>query len=528
MKIILSGYGKMGHAVERILQEESLTCVTTTNNLRRLDPAICRDAVCIDFSTPAALRDHYAFLAQHFKAVVIGTTGWQDIKDLVEDCFQSNGTPMIHASNFSIGANLLFKSVQDLGTQLADLGTCFQAHLTETHHTQKLDAPSGTAKRLAELFTQSSGLPISIQAERIGEVTGIHNLTLTGPSDRLTLEHEALDREGFARGAILAAKIANRMADQPDTNRQKVYEFQEVLRKQHTGNKKRWQGCGTALITPFRDGQVDQKALRQLVQSQVAAGIHFLVPLGTTAETPCLETEEKLQILTIVREEAPHLPLLAGAGSNSTHITCQNIRRLNTLPIQGYLLATPYYNKPTQQGLYEHFRTAAAQTDKDIILYNVPGRTGVNLLPDTVLRLSEIPNIVGIKEASGNYAQICEIIRQAPTGFSVLSGNDDETLSLMSSGADGVISVASNLLPKAMSNLCELLEQERMTEARALHLRLLPFFKACFIESNPIPIKAALADLGRIQNELRLPLTPASNSTHQTLEAALAPLQDLL
>lgn len=296
----------------------------------------------------------------------------------------------------------------------------------------------------------------------------------------------------------------------------------------HTRPLQPWTGCGTALITPFQQQAVDQKALRHLVRRQVNAGIHFLVPLGTTAETPCLEDDEKMHILSVIREEAPRTPLLVGAGSNSTAATCRNLKKLANSPADGFLLVTPYYNKPTQQGLWEHFRTLAESTDKDIILYNVPGRTGVNLSAETTLRLAELPNIVGIKEASGNYSQICEIIRNAPTGFSILSGNDDEVLSLMCSGAHGVISVASNIVPASMVHLCERLLHQDLEAARELHLRLLPLFKHCFVESNPIPVKAALAQLGLIQNELRLPLTPATENTQTLLKQTLAQLNDLL
>lgn len=291
--------------------------------------------------------------------------------------------------------------------------------------------------------------------------------------------------------------------------------------------RKLWSGCGTALVTPFHQQELDQEALRKLVHRQLDAGIHFLVPLGTTAETPCLTWDEKLRILEIVRQEAPSTPLLVGAGTNATATTRENLLRLRNSPADGFLLVTPYYNKPTQEGLWEHFRILSESTEKPIVLYNVPGRTGVNLLPETTLRLAELPNIAGIKEASGNYAQICEIIRHAPEDFSVLSGNDDETFSLMCSGADGVISVASNLVPQLMSKLCELLMNHQVEAARKLHLRLLPLFKHCFLESNPIPVKAALAQLGWIHNELRLPLTPATANTQQILLSTLSHLQDL-
>lgn len=294
-------------------------------------------------------------------------------------------------------------------------------------------------------------------------------------------------------------------------------------RRERPQNRKRWSGCGTALITPFlEDGRIDFDAWRRLLHRQTEAGIHFLVPLGTTGETPCLEDTEKLHLLETAREEAAGRPLLVGAGTNSTAGTVRNLARLPEA--DGYLIVTPYYNKPTQQGLLAHFRAVAESTDKDLILYNVPGRTGVNLSAETTLRLAEIPNIAGIKEASGNYAQISEILRNAPAGFSVLSGNDDETLSLMGTGADGVISVASNIDPARMAALTEALLRGDFAAARELHFRLAPLFRNCFVESNPIPAKAGMAALGLIRNILRLPLTPATESTCQLMEQTVRDL----
>ena len=279
-------------------------------------------------------------------------------------------------------------------------------------------------------------------------------------------------------------------------------------------------GCGTALFTPFRDGKVDEAAMAATVRRQVEAGIHFLVPLGTTGETPCLSVAERQRVLEITRENAPGKTLLVGGGTNSLTATLESMAQLPGA--DAYLIVVPYYNKPNQTGLYEYYKAVAGSTDKPIVIYNVPGRTGDNITAETTLRLAEeIPNIIAIKEASGNYKQISEIIRCKPEGFSVLSGNDDETLSLMATGADGVVSVASNVAPKEMVALVEALQQDDMVKARELHYRLMPLFKNLFIEPNPIPGKAAMARLGLMENELRLPLVPASARTEELINKTL-------
>ena len=283
-------------------------------------------------------------------------------------------------------------------------------------------------------------------------------------------------------------------------------------------------GCGTALITPFKDGAVDYDALAALVDRQVAAGIHFLVPLGTTAETPCLSDDEKVEILKLCRAHAPKLTLLVGAGTNSLTGTLRNIDLLAPHGADAFLIVTPYYNKPTQNGLYEYFKAVAAHSPKPIVLYNVPGRTGVNITDATTLRVAAEPNVAAIKEASSNYAQISKILTAAPEGFQVFSGNDDETLSLMATGASGVISVASNVVPDKMAALCNALMAGDYATARDLFRILLPLCKNCFVESNPIPVKEAIAQMGLIRNELRLPLTKATEATAAIMNKTLKDL----
>lgn len=286
-----------------------------------------------------------------------------------------------------------------------------------------------------------------------------------------------------------------------------------------------FKGLATALVTPFVDGEVDWQAFRNLVRRQVEAGVDFLVPLGSTAETPCLTDAEKVKILEIAREESNGLPIVAGAGSNSLTATVRNMRLLDGHGADAYLIVVPFYNKPTQEGLYQYFKAVAEETDRQVILYNVPGRTGTNMKTETTLRLAEIPNITAVKEASGNLAQIIDIKRQAPEGFAVLSGNDDQTLPLMACGADGVISVASNVAPEQMKALTRAVAASDLKEAIRLNNRLMPLYHACFVESNPIPAKAALSLMGLCSDEMRLPLLPATVGTRTLLADVLRKLQ---
>ncbi|MBR1927687.1 MAG: 4-hydroxy-tetrahydrodipicolinate synthase [Bacteroidales bacterium] len=283
-------------------------------------------------------------------------------------------------------------------------------------------------------------------------------------------------------------------------------------------------GCGTALATPFKDGEVDFEAYKRLVSRQVEAGIHFLVPLGSTAETPCLSDDEKVELLRITRELCPDRPVVAGVGTNSPAATIRNIRLLEPYGPDAWLVVVPYYNKPTQQGLYEYFSAIAASTGKPVVAYNVPGRTGTNMTAETTLRIASIPGIVAVKEASGKLDQIGEIVRNRPEGFQVLSGNDDQTFPVMRFGGDGVISVASNVAPRLMVQLTEAAAAGDWAEAEALDARLAPLYDACFVESNPIPAKAALSILGFCEPDMRLPLTAAVPSTFDVMRKVLEDL----
>ena len=286
-------------------------------------------------------------------------------------------------------------------------------------------------------------------------------------------------------------------------------------------------GCGTALITPFKNGEVDYEAFAALVDRQVEAGIDFLVPLGTTGETPCLEDDERIKVLQIAKEHSQGRPVVVGGGTNSLQHTIRSMQMLEPYGVDAFLIVVPYYNKPTQEGQYQYFKAVAEATEKPIVLYNVPGRTGANMTAETCLRLAQIPNIVAIKEASGNREQIEAILAGAPEGFQVLSGNDDDTLWMMQQGGAGIISVASNVAPKHMADFIGAIREGDMAKAEALNEELTPLFNNCFVESNPIPAKAAMHAMGLIENELRLPLVPCQQSTYDLMVSTIKPL-DLL
>lgn len=278
-----------------------------------------------------------------------------------------------------------------------------------------------------------------------------------------------------------------------------------------------FKGCGTALITPFKNGEVDYSAFAALTDRQVKAGIDFLVPLGTTGETPCLEDDERIKVLQIAKEHSGGLPILVGGGTNSLKHTIRSMKMLDPYGVDAFLIVVPYYNKPTQEGQYQYFKAVAESTDKPVVLYNVPGRTGANMSAETTLRLAEIENVVAVKEASGNRGQIEEILRNAPKDFMVLSGNDDDTLWMMQGGGAGVISVASNVAPEHMVRFIRAIQGGYREKAYKLNEELTPLFTNCFVESNPIPAKAALHAMGFIENEFRLPLVPAQQSTYDLM-----------
>jgi 4-hydroxy-tetrahydrodipicolinate synthase len=287
-----------------------------------------------------------------------------------------------------------------------------------------------------------------------------------------------------------------------------------------------WSGVGTALVTPFTEsGALDERAFRALVQRQIDAGVHFLVPCGTTGETPTLTAAERDRVVSITVEiAAGRVPVLAGVGGYDTAEVAEQAAHVERLGVQGLLSVTPYYNKPTQEGLFRHYERIASRTSLPIVVYNVPGRTGCNVEPRTLVRLAAIDTIVGVKEASGNMAQICEVCRVVPEGFSVLCGDDALALPSMAVGARGLISVASNVVPDRMARLVDLALAGDYAAARAEHLALLPFMLVNFIESNPIPVKAAMAMLGLCEEVYRLPMVPPSDASRARIREVLSGL----
>jgi len=285
-------------------------------------------------------------------------------------------------------------------------------------------------------------------------------------------------------------------------------------------------GVGTALVTPFtQSGALDEVGVRRLGRRQIDAGVHFLCPCGTTGESPTLTDGERTRIVEILVDEANGaVPVLAGAGGNNTTEVIHQADAMRHAGASGLLSVTPYYNKPTQEGLYQHYKAIAESTSLPIIVYNVPGRTGVNVEVATLARLAQIPNIVGVKEASGNVTQMCEICRALPHDFIVLSGDDALTLPLMAVGGRGIISVASNEIPFEMAQMVEAAERGDFAAARGIHARILPLMLGNFIESNPIPVKAAMAAMGLLDEHYRLPLCAPKPESRQKIADVLKEL----
>lgn len=282
-------------------------------------------------------------------------------------------------------------------------------------------------------------------------------------------------------------------------------------------------GCGTALVTPFRrDQSLDEETLRKLVRRQIDAGIDFLVPCGTTGESPTLTRAEHLRVVEIAIEEAKgKVPVLAGAGGYNTREVVELAREIEHLGADGILSVTPYYNKPTQEGLYQHYRAIASAIPLPIVVYSVQGRTGVNVEPATLARLAQIENIVGVKEASGNIGQMANIVHEVPERFTVLSGDDAVTIPLMALGGRGVISVVSNEIPAAMAQLAQCCLNGDFAGARAIQSRYLPLMNVNFVESNPIPVKSAMGLMGLLDPVYRLPMCPPSAANLAKIEKVL-------
>jgi len=282
-------------------------------------------------------------------------------------------------------------------------------------------------------------------------------------------------------------------------------------------------GCGTALVTPFRrDLSLDEETLRKLVQRQIEAGINFLVPCGTTGESPTLSRAEHLRVVEITLEEAHgKVPVVAGAGGYNTQEVIELARELEHMGANGLLSVTPYYNKPTQEGLYQHYKAIASSTRLPIIVYSVQGRTGVNVEPSTLARLAQIENIVAVKEASGNIGQMANVLHEVPSTFDVLSGDDAITIPLMALGGRGIISVVANQIPGEMTQLAQACLRGDFDTARKIQARFLPLMNVNFVESNPIPVKASMGLMGLLDPNFRLPLVPPSATNLTKIESAL-------
>lgn len=286
------------------------------------------------------------------------------------------------------------------------------------------------------------------------------------------------------------------------------------------------EGVMTALVTPFKNGSIDYESYERLIEWQIASGVKGLLFLGTTGEAPSISMEEREEIIRFAVEKVrKRVPVVVGTGTNSTEKTIHMTKQAEELGADCALVVTPYYNKPVQEGLYQHYAAIAKSTSIPIIIYNVPSRTGVNILPETVVRLArDFENIIGIKEASGNMAQIDMLIlklKDVREDFHVWSGNDDQAFHVMCSGGSGVVSVLSNVAPRETQQMCEKIANGDLSGARELHLKLFPLMKALFVETNPIPVKYAVSKLGYCENELRLPLVKASESTMKAVDEAL-------
>jgi 4-hydroxy-tetrahydrodipicolinate synthase len=282
-------------------------------------------------------------------------------------------------------------------------------------------------------------------------------------------------------------------------------------------------GIYTALVTPFKNGSLDEEGLKRLIEFQVQGGVDGIVPCGTTGEASTLSYEEHERVIAlVVKFVNGRVPVISGTGSNSTHETIEMTEVARKLGSDMVLLVAPYYNRPTQEGLYQHFKAVAQGVDLPIILYNIPTRTGVNMLPELVARLAEIPNIVGIKEASGSLQQVGDIYRLTKGKFTILSGDDNLFLPMMALGATGVISVLSNILPARLKALAKtFLDEKNIEKARELHMELMPLFQAMFVEVNPVPVKESLYFMGLIERELRLPLVPLTDKNREYLKSVL-------
>ncbi len=523
MRVLLIGYGRMGRLVESLSGEYGVDVVGRIGRVESARPGEWPGAdVAIDFSTADAVPANLARLAARRTAVVIGTTGWRGREAELRREAEASGIGVVAAPNFAIGVNLFALLVERAGALLNE-HPGFGSWIHELHHAAKRDAPSGTARQLEDGAPARRIRPrrrYRVHARRrdpghahggIRQRRRDHHADPHGPR---SLRLRARRARGGKVGA--GAERLVRHEGRTPTDVRATCEGGTRMRRPFTG-------CGTALVTPFlRGGALDEAGVRRLARRQIDAGVHFLVPCGTTGETPTLTGGERARVVDIVVSEAAgRLPVLAGAGGYNTQEVIESARRMAEAGADGILSVTPYYNKPTPEGLFQHYAAIGEAVPLPIIVYNVPGRTGCNVDVATILRLSTIPNVVGVKEASGNMTQMCEICASVPPGFLVLSGDDALTLPVMAVGGAGIVSVASNEVPAEMALMVERAEQGDFAAARRLHTELLPLMLVNFVESSPIPVKAAMAAMGLLEEIYRLPLVPPRPASRERIGAVL-------
>ena len=406
--------------------------------------------MAIDFTTPDAAAENARACARAGCPVVVGTTGWYDELDAVAADVERAGGAILTAPNFSVGVAVFDRIVAEAARLFGRLGRFADARLVETHHAAKVDAPSGTAGALARTASAALGRDVPITSVRVGHVPGTHELIFDSPFEQVRLVHEARDRRVFAEGALLAARLAGRPQGAIHAAGRSVRHGQRDIMSTPAPT-----GCGTALATPFTaSGEIDEPSLRRFVDWQIDEGIDFLVPCGSTGEAATMSLAEHRRVVEIVVEQARgRVPVVAGAGSNDTRKAIALSQELKDAGATHLLHVAPMYSRPPQRGMALHFRSIADAVDLPLILYNVPSRTGCNIDASTTIDLAAHPGIVGTKEASGLLPQITDIIVGRPSGFAVLSGDDEMTLAICALGGDGLISVASNAAPRLMSEL---------------------------------------------------------------------------
>lgn len=548
MNIAIVGYGKMGKVIESVAKSKGINVIATIDpfdkdaKYKELNQESLKDVdICIDFTNASAFNENIKKYCELQKNVVVGTTGWYDNKDKIRNLIESSGIGCIWSGNYSIGVNIYLK-VANAISKIIDKIDDYDVMGVEYHHNKKADSPSGTMKMIGDVLLKNierkkkiiydivdrkiNADEIHLASVRGGSIPGTHELIFDSEADTITLTHSARSRIGFAKGAVTAAQFL--------LNKKGFFNIDDLMTNllgvdnMSNDDKIKFHGVYTAIVTPFKDDEsVDYETLRKLIEFQIANGVSGIVPCGTTGESPTLTHEEQEKVIEeTIKIVNKRVTVIAGTGSNCTKTAIELSKKAEKLGVDAILSVNPYYNKPTQEGLYRHFKAICNAVKIPVVLYNIKGRTGVNVETSTLLRLiSECKNLTAVKEASGDMNQIKEVINQVPDYFSVLSGDDGITLEVIKSGGDGVISVASNVLPKEMSELVKSALVRDLSNAEQIDNKLQHFFKAEFIETNPIPIKSALAMQGKINEVYRLPLCELSNKNKEELRTVMTNLK---